>query len=166
MSVLKNGLVIADPWLALADDAPAPNGGAVIVGLARWRRDRDTLHASALRLGVRLGPAESPAAIADDLDRLELVAVEFPAFTDGRGFSHARRLRERYGFRGELRAVGRLLCDQYAFLQRCGFDAVELADAASAAAWIAAARRISVVYQPAADGALAVARRRALAGAA
>ena len=165
MSVLKNGLVVADPWQALADDAPAPVDGAVLVGLARWRRDRETLRASALRLGVRLAAAESPAAIAGDLGRLELVAIEFPAFTDGRGFSHARRLRERHGFRGELRAVGRLLCDQYAFLRRCGFDAVELTDAA-AAAWIAAARRISVVYQPAADGVQAVVRRRMLAGAA
>lgn len=163
MSVLKNGLVIADPWQVLTDDAPAPVDGAVLVGLARWRRDREPLRASALRLGVRLAAAESPATIADDLDRLELVAIEFPAFTDGRGFSQARRLRERYGFRGELRAVGRLLSDQYAFLLRCGFDAVELSDAASAAAWIAATHQISVVYQPAADGAQAVARRRALA---
>jgi uncharacterized protein (DUF934 family) len=95
----------------------------------------------------------SPLAIADDVGRLGLVALEFPRFTDGRPYSHARLLRQRLGYRGELRAVGNVLRDQLLFMRRCGFDAFELPDGADVAAWLSAFDEISVFYQPAADGA-------------
>ncbi|MEM8120240.1 DUF934 domain-containing protein, partial [Morganella morganii] len=74
-------------------------------------------------LGVWLDADEEPESIAGDLDRFQVIAVNFPAFTDGRGFSSARLLRERYGYKGEIRAIGDVLRDQLFFMRRCGFDA-------------------------------------------
>ena len=77
--------------------------------------------------GVLLGPADDPAALAGRLDGLSVIAIEFPQFTDGRGYSIARLLRERYGYKGELRAVGEVLRDNLFYLSRCGFDSFALA---------------------------------------
>src|SRR3546814_2142105 len=77
------------------------------------------------RLGLRLKSDQSPAGIAEDLGHFQLVALEFPRFGDGRAYSYARLLRERYGFKGELRAVGNVLRDQFLFMLRCGFDALD-----------------------------------------
>ena len=151
MPLIKNGLIVADPWSAPSDDSQIPATGPVLVSLARWRGERAGLLRRGGPLGVRLSGAEPPALIADDLDRIALVALEFPSFRDGRAYSYARLLRERYRFRGEVRAVGNLLRDQFLFLHRCGFDAVEVADAKEAAAWAEALREISVAYQPASD---------------
>ncbi len=90
--------------------------------------------------------------IAADLGRLALVAIAFPTFRDGRGFSTARLLRERYGFKGELRAIGNVFRDQFLFMHRCGFDAYEVADAREAEAFAAALASFSVVYQRTGDG--------------
>ncbi len=103
------------------------------------------------RLGVRLAADQPPQLIAGDLDRLDLVALEFPTFRDGRAYSYARLLRERYGFKKELRAVGNVLRDQFRFMHRCGFDAYAVADEKQAAAWARALSEISVVYQPSTD---------------
>jgi uncharacterized protein (DUF934 family) len=100
---------------------------------------------------VRLKSSELADAIAADAGRLALIALEFPAFRDGRAYSTARLLRERHGFKGELRAVGQVLRDQFLFMQRCGFDAFEVEEA-QAAAWQQAIGEFSVFYQPAADG--------------
>ena len=150
MPILKNGAVIADPWIAVADDAPLPVSRPVIVSLARWRADGEALRARNGLVGVRLKTAELAEDIADELDHLGLVALEFPTIGDGRGYTTGRLLRERYGFSGELRAVGPLIRDQFPFLQRCGFDAVEARDAAEAAAWRQAVGAITVAYQNAA----------------
>jgi uncharacterized protein (DUF934 family) len=77
-------------------------------------------------IGVWLDSHEDPEALADDLDRLSLVAVNFPKFTDGRGYSIARLLRERYHYQGEIRAIGDVLQDQLFYMQRCGIDAYAL----------------------------------------
>ena len=92
------------------------------------------------------------AELAPHLDRLALVALVFPNFRDGRAYSQARLLRERYGFRGELRATGEVLRDQFLFLARAGFDAFEVKKDADAAAFAAAIARYSVFYQPTGDG--------------
>lgn len=164
MPLIKKGAVVADAWTAVADDQPLPSG-PIVVSLERWRRDRDTLIGRNSGLGVRLASHEPAQAIAADLPRLDLVALEFPTFRDGRAYSTARLLRERYGFAGEVRAVGNVLRDQFLFMHRCGFDAFAVEDDA-AAAWNAALAEISVVYQAAADDRVPAARRRALCWAA
>jgi uncharacterized protein (DUF934 family) len=94
------------------------------------------------------------------LDQLALVALVFPKFRDGRAYSQARLLRERYGFRCELRATGEVLRDQFQFLVRAGFDSFEVKKAADALVFAAAAARYSVFYQPSADGRVPALRRR------
>ena len=102
-------------------------------------------------LGLRLKSDQAPSAIAGDIERFDVLALEFPKFTDGRAYSSARLLRERHGFRGELRAVGNVLRDQLVFMRRCGFDSFQIPETADAAAWAGSLRGISVVYQPATD---------------
>lgn len=152
MLLVEHGQIVTnDPWLHLTDDAPVPADASVIVSLERWHAERDTLGARNRPVGVRLEAGEMVDEIAADLDRLALVALAFPTFRDGRAYSKARILRDRYGFRGQLRAVGNVLRDQFMFMARCGFDAVEVADQEQAEAWQAELARFSVVYQPATD---------------
>ena len=128
MPLIKQGNIVADEWQTVADETPLPASDPVIISLSRWQKERDTLLGRNGAIGVRLSSAQSPALIADDLHRLGLVALEFPKFTDGRAYSYARLLRERYGFKGELRAVGNVLRDQFLFMLRCGFDSFEVAN--------------------------------------
>ncbi len=114
---------------------------------AACRRRGGPAHAP---LGVLVGPAARAEEVAAALPDLSLIAVEFPKFRDGRGFSLARTLRERYGFTGEIRAVGHILPDQYRFLLRCGVSTVALPEGADPAPWQAALGRFGVAYQPAA----------------
>lgn len=151
MPLIKNGRLADDPWMALADDAPLPPTGPVIVSLSRFRAERDRLLSRGAPLGVQLKSAELAAEIGADAARLDLVAIEFPTFRDGRGYSTARLLRERWGFAGELRAVGNVLRDQLLFMDRCGFDAFEVENADAVEAWRKALAEFTVFYQPATD---------------
>ena len=161
MPLISQGRVVEDPWIALDDDAEAvPQGAAVLVSLARWQRDRDTLLARNGPLGVRLGSDQPPALIADDISRLSLIALEFPKFTDGRPYSYARLLRGRHGFDGELRAVGNVLRDQFMFMDRCGIDSFAVGDERAVQGWIEAMQEISVWYQPSGDARVPAAELR------
>jgi uncharacterized protein (DUF934 family) len=151
-ALIRHGELVDDPYAAPADDEPLPPAGAVLVPLARWQRDRDTLLERADPLGVRLKSDESPELIADDLGRLTLVALEFPKFRDGRAYSWARILRERYGFDGEIRAVGDVLMEQLHFMLRTGFDAFELTSDDPLAQFATAKAEFTVWYQPTGDG--------------
>lgn len=151
MPIVKEGQIADDPWVLVDDAAPLPGGVPLLLSLARWQAERNALEGRNAPLGVRLAPGEGAEDIAEDVDRLSLIALEFPTFKDGRAYSTARRLRQVLGFRGELRATGDVLRDQWLFMVRCGFDAVEVAGAAEAAAWETEMRRFSVVYQRAAD---------------
>lgn len=158
----------AEDWPVLAvpsdGEADLPADGAVLVPLATWLAGRDHLKGRPLT-GVWLAADEDPAALAGDVDSLAVVAIRFAAFTDGRGYSQARLLRDRLGYRGELRAVGDVLIDQARFLARSGFDAFQVAEGTDLDRFAEALRRFSVVYQPAADGAApAVALRHAVPG--
>jgi uncharacterized protein (DUF934 family) len=132
--------------------ADAVDGGsdALIVPLAELRKDTAAWLARPGRLGVRLAPSESVESLSDVLPHLALVAVEFPGVGEGRGFSYGRLLRDRLGFKGELRAVGAAVKqDKIFLLARCGFDSFELPPEEKADEALAALRRYDVVYQPA-----------------
>jgi uncharacterized protein (DUF934 family) len=135
----------------VADDQDIPHGD-VILSLTRFQAEGDRLLSEGRAVGVRLKSDEEVEVLAYDLPRLALVAFEFPKFRDGRAYSNARILRERYRFDGEVRAVGDVLREQAFFMLRCGFDAFEPADASGAQEWEAATRRFRHVYQRAADG--------------
>lgn len=143
---------VAD-WPLLAEDAYVPPTGPVLVPLATWLAGRDTLK-DRPDTGVWLAAGDDAAALGDDLPAV--VAIRFAAFTDGRGYSQARLLRERLGFTGELRAVGDVLVDQARFLTRSGFDAFQVAEGSDLVHFEAALGRFSVVYQAAADRATPV----------
>ncbi len=137
-------------FTSVADDQDLP-AGDVIVSLARFQSDGERLLSEGRRVGVRLTAAEEVEALAYDLPRIAVVALEFPKFRDGRAYTNARLLRERLGFTGQVRAVGDVLREQAGFMVRCGFDAFEPADGSSSNEWDAAAHRHRHVYQRAAD---------------
>lgn len=139
-------------WFENIDPAQPPAPGAqVILSVAQWKAHAENLLAAGVRLGICLEPAEGPEDIADLLERAELIALRFPAFTDGRGYSSARLLRQRYGWTGELRAVGDVLRDQMFYLSRCGFDTFDLAEGEPVEAALAAFGDFTEAYQAAAD---------------
>jgi uncharacterized protein (DUF934 family) len=141
-----------DAFVALADDEAAPASvRAVILSFARFQREGELFLSQGVEVGVRLEPDEPVEGLAYDLPRLALVALAFPKFRDGRAYSAATLLRERYGFGGEVRAVGDVLRDQALPMLRCGFDAFEPADGAMVEDWSHALHRFRQVYQTAAD---------------
>ena len=145
--ILRRREIVADDWIHLGEHAA--DGAALIVPLAELRKDPDRWWQWSGRLGVRLTPVDRVEELAEELPRLDLVAVEFPTPIDGRGYSAGRLLRERLGFRGELRAVGAgVRQDQVFLLARCGFDAFELADGQDPDAARRALQRYDVAYQP------------------
>jgi uncharacterized protein (DUF934 family) len=151
MTVLRNGVPQPNEWVRVADDAGLPDGAKAIVSLERWQREREALRQRNAAIGVSLKSDQSPLLLAEDLDHLSLVALEFPKFTDGRAFSHARVLRDRLGFRGEIRAFGQVLRDQYLFMLRCGIDTIEPATGKRVEGYAEALREFSVFYQPTND---------------
>src|SRR5262245_56104663 len=151
MRLVKNGRIVDDPFVRIADDQPAPEGAGVIVSAARLLTD-GALTQRAGATGVLWPNNRGVAELAPHLHRLALVALVFPSFKDGRAYSQARVLRERLRFGGELRATGQILRDQFLFLHRVGFDAFEVSKPADAEAFAAALARFSVFYQPAGDG--------------
>lgn len=160
MPLLKDGQIVTDEWVRVDDDADIADEVAVVVSLERWLDQADTLKQRNARVAVSLKNDQSAAQIVDDLEAIDAVFLTFPAYTDGRAYSQARLLRQRYGFKGEIRATGNVLRDQYAFMQRCGFDAFEIAEGVDLAGWGKSANAMSAAYQNAADGVQAVWARR------
>jgi len=161
MPLIKASRIIEDPWTSVEDEAPLAPGTWPIVSLDRWQAERESLSEGSTPVGLRLRSDQSPRQIAEELQHFIVIALEFPKFTDGRSYSSARLLRERYGFTGELRAVGHVLLDQALFLVRCGFDAFEVGEDVSPDAWCAALARITVRYQAATDARTTAARTTA-----
>jgi len=128
--LIKRGEVIDDAYAVLREAsslAEVPEATPVIVPLALWTAARAVLIARG-DAGVWLAPADDPGVIAADVKLIPVIAVDFPKFTDGRGYSIARLLRDRYDYRGELRAIGDVLHDQLYYLREVGFDAFALRD--------------------------------------
>jgi uncharacterized protein (DUF934 family) len=165
MALIKDRKVTPDAWRLLergTDGATPliPEIGDLIVDLNLWRESREQLVARAGRTGVWLDGADDPAHIAPDLQHLALVAVRFGSFTDGRGYSIGRLLRERYGWRGELRAIGDVQRDQLYYLARCGFNAFALREGEDAQASLQAFNDFTEAYQAAVDLPTPLFRRR------
>ena len=152
MPLLKNGALVPDPWTVLSDEAPVPGDGPILISWARWQSEAAVLANRNAPIGVRVRNSDAVEALAPFVGRFELIALEFPKFTDGRAYSQARLLRERLGYAGELRATGAVLRDQLPFLLRCGFDSFESDQAGFGEALARARMLFSVVYQPVGDG--------------
>ena len=150
---LKDGVfaLVEDPFTAVSDDWAIPQGD-VIISLTRYQAEGDRLLSEGRKVGVRLEADEEVEALAYDLPRLSVVALVFPKFGDGRAYSYARLLRERFGYKGEVRAVGDVLREQAGFMVRCGFDAFEPADGSTPEDWERAAHRFRHVYQRSTSG--------------
>lgn len=153
--IIRNGRVEADDW-----------DQASLLTLAQWKERRADLLAGDARIGIRLEPTDEPAELAPDLDRIQLVAINFPRFVDGRGYSSAALLRTRHGYRGELRAIGDVGRDQLFYLRRCGFDAFALAPHRDAHAALASFGDFSLPYQGSVDDPQPLFRKRLAAAAA
>jgi uncharacterized protein (DUF934 family) len=145
--ILRRRDILADPWRYLGEEIEP--GGPLIVPIADLRAERERWWNWTGRLGARIKPTDRVEELVADLPRLDLVAVEFPGPGDGRGYSQARLLRERFRFRGELRAVGAGVRQDQAFLlARCGFDSLEPPGDADLEAVRSALERYDVGYQP------------------
>lgn len=160
MPLVKGGRIVTDNFTRVEDGAPLPNEGAVLVPAGRFLADVQELTQRNAPVGVVWPNDRNIAELAPYLDKIALVALVFPTFKDGRAYSQARLLRERYGYRGELRATGQVLRDQFVFLLRAGFDALDVVKESDALAFEEAARRYSVFFQPTGDGRMTVARSR------
>ncbi len=153
MPLVKNGKVAEDGWEKVDPEASKmPGGDRLLVSLDQWKEHKVELCKRGGTFGVRLSSDQGPEEIADDLVHFDLIALEFPAFTDGRAYSHARLLRERYGYEGELRAVGDVALEQLVFMHRAGFDAFEIPSETAIDDWQTAFADIDVFYQPTGDG--------------
>jgi uncharacterized protein (DUF934 family) len=166
--------VVADDWTLVraAEDGSLPQpaalpAGKLLVPFAYWQSHAAAL--SALRtpaqLGVWLNPEQEPAEVEGEFTAVSLIAIDFPVFRDGRGYSIARLLRSRYGWSGELRAIGDVLRDQLFYLSRCGFDAFAVRADKDIHDALKAFGEFSVSYQAAQDQPLPLFRRRAAGGA-
>jgi uncharacterized protein (DUF934 family) len=156
--LIKQRDVVVDEW-RYAEEDPQGRERALILPLARWQQERERWRLWDGRLGVRLTPSDSVAALEQDFLRIGLVAIEFGGLAEGRGYSEAQLLRKRYKFTGEVRAVGKIQRDQLFYLARCGFDAFELPEEADLEAALTAFDDFSVAYQSAVDVGVAPLRR-------
>ncbi len=132
--LIRNGQNVVNDWQLISiDDGLDKVEGTdtmsnVIVPLAMWLTEKETLTRSGKIIGIWLDSEDDPYSVASDIATLPLIALKFPSFRDGRAYSSAAILRSRLHFTGELRAIGDVLRDQLYYMQKCGFDSFELSD--------------------------------------
>jgi uncharacterized protein (DUF934 family) len=160
MPLVKHGKITDDNFIHVPDGTELPGDGAVLISAARLLEDAEALARRSGKTGVIWPNNRDVDDLVPYLDRLAAVALVFPSFRDGRAYSQARLLRERFFYRGELRATGQVLRDQFVFMLRAGFDAFEVKKQSDAEAFAQTAKRYSVFYQPTGDGRIAAAHRR------
>lgn len=134
MALYRNGAFCGDDWVLVENAAPLPEAGPVAVTKERWQTEHESLLARDTPLGLVLTAGENLDGITGALAHFSLIVLRFPKFSDGRPYSLARLLRDRYGYKGELRAAGDVLRDQIGFLARAGFDAFEVSHPGTIAA--------------------------------
>ena len=151
-----------DHWVHLNDGEPVSANRAITVQMKRWNEEKESLLASNAKLGIRISGEDGVEAVVQELRHFSLVVLEFPVFTDGRCFSLARLLRDRYDYQGELRAKGDVLRDQLFFLARVGVNAFELKQATPEYLQeaLSAFDDFTVKYQAASDEALPLYKRQ------
>lgn len=160
MKIIKDKAIVEDDWQYLPDaEAPLPVGD-VIIPFAYWLEHRSDLSSHNGKIAIVIDGDVETEDLTEYLEQFELIALQFPAFADGRCYSHARLLRDRYQYQGELRAVGDVLQDQLFYMMRCGIDSFALREDKDFAAALAAFDEFTVSYQTAADGQLPIYRRR------
>jgi uncharacterized protein (DUF934 family) len=163
-AIIKNKTIVTDDWVVLrleADQAPADvtvAPGKIIVPLKVWQAQRETLQQRP-EIGVWLASDERPEELKDDIQKFSVIAVDFPKFSDGRGYSIAYNLRARLGYSGELRAIGDVLRDQLFYMRRVGFDAFATRPDRSIEEALKGLSDFSEVYQTAIDQKLPLFRR-------
>ena len=157
--IIRKRAIVVDDFVHVADGDEPQTDGKPIVSLARYTKSVGELLERFPQLGVRIASDKLPEDIPH-LTRLALIAIEFPRFTDGRGYSVARMLRDRHQFKGELRAIGWVLRDNLFYMERCGFDAFELKAGKSLDSALEAFREFTTTYQAGADQRLPIYRRR------
>ncbi len=163
--IIVDRAMVEDRWqlVRLVDDGALPDIPAnadVIVPLKSWLAQRDALLARNGKLGVWLAPNDDPALIAADLGAFNVIAVDFPQYTDGRGYSIGRLLRERYKYSGELRAIGDIMKDQVFYLHRVGFNAFAVREDKDVEMALTALNDFSETYQASVEQPLPLFRRR------
>ncbi len=156
MQIIRDRRVSESHWQhvpegVLAGDARTGLGQAIIISLDDWRHHKSSLAGRDVAIGVRLGAGDAIEEIVDDLSAIALIALEFASFSEGRAYTQARLLRDRYGYQGEIRAIGDVSRDRLAFMERCGINAFELGGDGNLQEALEAFAEISHVYQPAAD---------------
>ncbi|MBI1243861.1 MAG: DUF934 domain-containing protein [Alphaproteobacteria bacterium] len=122
----RDGRFVEDDWRFADDSTPLPDGGKLAVSKVRFLADRSTLITRSDGIAIALASGEALGEIENDLERLEMIALHFPRYADGRNYSTARILRDRLRFNGEIRARGDVLRDQITFMIRAGFSAFEV----------------------------------------
>lgn len=159
MRVIKNEQIVEDGWRLIADELAIP-AGDVIIPLDRWLSERANLSERGGKIGVVIDGAAKLEELAGNLKRFDLIALDFAKYGDGRCFSHARLLRERFGYSGELRAIGQVTKDFLFFMRRCGIDSFAVRDDKNIEDALKAFSEFSVKYQTAADQAPPIYRLR------
>lgn len=160
MPLVKGNAIVADEFTHVVDDVEIPRAGNVFVPAARFLADAESILARSGKTGVIWPNNRDIEELVPYLGRLAAVALVFPIFRDGRAYSQARLLRERYRYEGELRATGQVLRDQFMFMLRAGFDSFEVKKESDAKVFADVSRRFSVFYQPTGDGRVTAFRRR------
>ena len=160
MPLVRGGRIVADPLIHVADDAEIPGEGAILISATRFLENAEALSLRAGKTNVIWPNNRDVDDLVPWLGRLAAIALVFPTFRDGRAYSQARLFRERHGYKGELRATGQVLRDQFVFMLRAGFDAFEVKKESDAEAFAATVKRYSVFYQPTGDGRVTALHRR------
>lgn len=164
MPLVKGHQIVTDEFVTITADDDIPERGAILVSAERFLADSEGILARDGKVGVVWPNSRDLDDLAPCLSRLAAVALVFPTFKDGRAYSQARILRERYAYRGELRATGQVLRDQFVFMLRAGFDSFDVKKHGDAEAFAGVAKRYSVFYQPTGDGRMTAFRRRVAFG--
>ena len=159
MPLIKNGTEIENEWNLLAEDEAYTGQPNTLLSLQEFHDNYDNIKDSNSIVGIALNVDDEVDSLKEKLDQVALVTVNFPSFADGRGFSQARLIRERFEFTGEIRAVGHIIRDQYLYLVRSGVDSID-ADRATEAEWKAAIEEFDTFYQPALNKGTAAYRLR------
>ncbi len=145
--LISSSELIEDSWLTLDDDQAVDKSGNLIVSLARLQREWHQLGGLPVKLGVLLEPTDEVENLIPFIDQLQIIVLQFRVFSDGRAFSQARLLRDRYAYCGDIRAVGDVICDQLGFMKRSGINQFQLTDGEDLALAFRTFGEISLSYQ-------------------